>query len=114
MQTNFIERERNNLLKEYRTDVHPDSEISIALEFFATPVAGGDPVKLQHVGKLEESIYRPMLDGPWEGDDSRDVFGEAVEWWKEQLELIDAKVELKKAKKAPLGSLTGSRRATPA
>jgi hypothetical protein len=34
-----------------------------------------------HVAKIGENIYRPLLDGPWEGDDARDVLTEAIEWW---------------------------------
>ena len=37
----LIERERNNLLKEYRSDVHPLAEVSLAIEFTAVPIGGG-------------------------------------------------------------------------
>jgi hypothetical protein len=88
----FIERERNNLLKEYHSDVHPLSEVTLAVEVTARPVGGGIPIKFGHVGEIGDNIYRPVLDGPWEGDDARDVLGEAIAWWDEQLTAIEKEV----------------------
>ncbi len=85
----FIERERNNLLKEYHSDVHPLPEVSLAFEILARPVAGGDPVVIRDVAEIDENIYRPMLDGPWEGDDARVVLTAAIDWWEVQLAAID-------------------------
>jgi hypothetical protein len=85
----FIERERNNLLKEYRSDVHPLAEVALAVEFTARPVDGGSPARFAHVGEIGENIYRPLLDGPWEGDDARDVLSEAITWWDRELTAID-------------------------
>jgi hypothetical protein len=88
----FIERERNNLLKEYRSDVHPLAEVAFAVEFTAQPIGGGDSVKFGQVAEIGENIYRPLLDGPWEGDDARDVLTEAIAWWDEQLTALDQEV----------------------
>ncbi|QEX20217.1 hypothetical protein FRZ61_01330 [Hypericibacter adhaerens] len=88
----FIERERNNLLKEYRSDVHPLAEVALAVEFTAQPVDGGPPVRFAHVGKIGENIYRPLLDGTWEGDDARDVLSEAIAWWERELAAIEQEV----------------------
>jgi hypothetical protein len=85
----FIERERNNLLKEYHSDVHPLGEVPIAIQYTAVPLKGGDPVMLGQVAEIGENIYRPMLDGPWEGDDARDVLIAAINWWERQLNAID-------------------------
>lgn len=85
----FIERERNNLLKEYRSDVHPLQEVALAVEFAARPVEGGPPVRFAHIGEIGENIYRPLLDGPWEGNDARDVLSEAITWWDHQLTAIE-------------------------
>lgn len=92
----FIERERNNLLKEYHSDVHPLGKVSVAVEITAQPISGGDPVKLGHVAEIGDNIYRPLLDGPWEGTDARDVLTEAIEWWKRQLDRIDREVAKKR------------------
>jgi hypothetical protein len=85
----FIERERNNLLKEYRSSVHPLGEVSVAVELTARPLGGGNPEKFGHVVEIGENIYRPLLEGPWEGNDARDVLTEAIEWWDGQLKEID-------------------------
>lgn len=85
----FIERERNNLLKEYRSDVHPLPEIGLAVEITAQSVGGGPPMRFAHVGEIGENIYRPLLDGPWEGDDARDVLSEAIAWWDSELKTIE-------------------------
>jgi len=85
----FIERERNNLLKEYRSDVHPLAEVALAVEFTAQPIGGGDPVKFGQIAEIGENIYRPLLDGPWEGDDARDVLTVAIAWWDGQLTAVD-------------------------
>jgi len=85
----FIERERNNLLKEYRSDVHPLAEVALAIELTAQPVDGGPPVRFAHVAEIGENIYRPLLDGPWEGDDARDVLSAAIAWWERELAAIE-------------------------
>jgi hypothetical protein len=46
--------------------------------------------ELHEVVELDENIYRPMLDGPWEGDDARDVLRVAIDWWNAELDKIDA------------------------
>jgi hypothetical protein len=45
----FIERERNNLLKEYRSNVYPLAEIALAVEFSAQPASGGAPVRYAQI-----------------------------------------------------------------
>jgi len=85
----FIERERNNLLKEYQINVHPFDEISVLVQAVLRPVAGGDPVTTAEVLNLEDNVYRPLINGPWEGEDARDVLAEATKWWERQLDLID-------------------------
>ncbi len=93
----FIERERNNLLKEYRSDVHPLPEVALAVEFTAQPVGGGSPVRFAHIGKIGENIYRPLLEGPWEGDDARDVLSEAIAWWDSELTAIEQEAERRRS-----------------
>jgi len=94
--TEFIDKERNILLKEYNSDVHPLEEIPMALEAVLQPLNGGDPitVTLGDIINLGENIYRPMLEGPWQGTDSRDLYKEAIEWWEQQLDFIDKHVLL--------------------
>lgn len=94
----FIERERNNVLKEYRSEVYPLEKVAVAIEFTASPVDGGEEKKFRQVAEIAENIYRPMADGPWEGDDASDVLASAIQWWNEQLTAIEVDVfEQKKA-----------------
>jgi len=73
----FIERERNNLLKEYESDVYPLAEIHLAVE--------GE----RELYTIDENIFRPLLDDAWAGEDARDILTEAIEWWARQLDAID-------------------------
>jgi hypothetical protein len=88
----FIDRERNNLLKEYRSDVHPHAEVALAVEYSAQSADSGVPLRYTQVAKLDENIYRPLLDGPWEGTDARDVLSEAIEWWDRELTAMEREV----------------------
>lgn len=93
----FIERERNNLLKEYRSDVHPHAQIALAFEFLTQPESGGAPVRYAQIAEIDENIYRPLLDGPWEGTDARDVLSDAIEWWESELTAIEREVARKRS-----------------
>ena len=74
----FIEAERNNVLKEYRSNVLDSAETSIV-------VAGQDA----QFG-LGENLYRPLVDGFKAGEDARDVYCEALRWWDAELSHIEA------------------------
>jgi hypothetical protein len=92
----FIEEERNNLLKEYNINLHPYDNVPVVAEYLLQPMHGGDPVAHREVFEIEENIYRPLMDGPWEGHDARDVLQEAITWWEIQLATVDAFKESKK------------------
>ncbi|TAL27605.1 MAG: hypothetical protein EPN97_17215 [Alphaproteobacteria bacterium] len=95
----FIDQERNNLLKEYRSNVHPFESVKVLFTTTLVPVSGGEPVQEATVCGLDENIYRPMLDGTWEGDDARDVLMHAINWWGDQLNKVDQLTKI--AKKSP-------------
>jgi hypothetical protein len=42
--------------------------------------------------ELDENLFRPLVDGPWAGEDVRDVYLEAVAWWEDELDHIDREV----------------------
>ncbi|MBD3671242.1 MAG: hypothetical protein HUJ29_10745 [Gammaproteobacteria bacterium] len=72
----FVERERNNVLKEYE------------IGFFSGEV----DVLVQGAGEqftLAETAFCPMSYGAYEGEDCRDVANMAIEWWDIQLNEID-------------------------
>lgn len=87
----FVEKERNNLLKQYHSDVHPLSEAMLAVDISLVSLRDGKPFSLKDVFELDENIYRPMLDGYYVGDDARDVLSNAISWWKVELNAIDEK-----------------------
>jgi hypothetical protein len=87
----FVEHERNNVLKEYRSAVHPLASVPVAAQMSLKSLEG-DSEKLIYGVELDENIYRPLIEGPWAGLDGRDVLQEAIDWWAGQLDLIDDEV----------------------
>lgn len=85
----FIEQERNNILKEYRFNLHPLDQVDVAVTMTAHHPDTGEIVQLPQMFPIRENIYRPILDGYSEGDDARDVYREALNWWKTELTAIE-------------------------
>jgi len=67
----FIDLERNSVLKEYESSVYPESSIWL--------LAGEEGFL------LGSSLFRPMEIGRYEGEDARDVLRLAIDWWDRQL-----------------------------
>lgn len=85
---NFIEEERNNILKEYELGVSEGPVPIVAImqnsltgEFF------------EQRALIDENIYRPMMGGHYEGEDGRTLLDESIIWWKIQLDKIDNLIE---------------------
>ena len=82
----FIEEERNNVLKEYQLNVVDSAEVHVA-------VAAGDPdagyVADEAPVGLDENLFRPVTGGFGEGEDARDVYREALEWWDVELSRLE-------------------------
>ncbi|WP_429910808.1 hypothetical protein [Glycocaulis sp.] len=79
----FIERERNTILKEYSSDV---TEGPVPVMAYLQSHDGFDVVR-QFL--IEENLYRPMGSGAYEGEDGRTLLDEAIAWWAQQLDAID-------------------------
>lgn len=79
----FIERERNSILKEYASNM---SEGPVPIVAHLQAQDGFDSIR--HF-LIEENIYRPIEDGPYAGEDGRTVLDDAIEWWHRQLDEID-------------------------
>jgi hypothetical protein len=78
----FIKAERDLILKEYRTSL-VDGPV------FIVPT-DGDVAGLDQMFDLAaENLFRPLSDGPFAGEDGRDVLDQALEWWETQLDRID-------------------------
>ena len=67
----FIEQERNQILKEY--DVG----------FLAGPI---DVVAGGALHTLDEHLFCPIADGVFAGEDCRDILDQAIKWWESQLD----------------------------
>lgn len=85
----FIERERNSILKEYRFRHHPLEEVQMAVGYTLRNPVTGETVQTADVLPLGDNIYRPFLDGWREGDDARDVLFDAISWWEAELSALE-------------------------
>jgi hypothetical protein len=88
----FIEQERNNVLKEYRSSIHDLGVVRLVVEgkpgqspVMWEPTADGNYVEYF---ELDENMYRPRLTGFMEGEDARDIYREAIHWWRSELSKI--------------------------
>ena len=88
----FIEAERNNILKEYRFNLHPLKHVDVAVVMTVQHPDTGELLQIPEIVPIGENIYRPVLDGYSEGDDARDVYREALDWWENELTAIDRKL----------------------
>lgn len=86
---NFILEERNNILKEYRSKVHPLAKVPVALRLTLVNPETGKVSYLDRAVDLDENLFRPLVEGYGEGEDARDVFEEAINWWERELTAID-------------------------
>ena len=75
----FIESERNSLLKEYEFGF-----LSGPIEIIATPE--------NESFNIGENLFLPMSEGVYAGEDCRDVLGEAIAWWNLQLHQIESAI----------------------
>lgn len=98
----FIDKERNSIVKEYQFNVHPTDEVQVALMTTLRPVGGGPDIRHAEVFPIADNIYRPILGGYREGDDARDVLSEAIVWWENELGLLEAKLRERKGSTEPL------------
>ncbi|MYC61084.1 MAG: hypothetical protein F4X09_12955 [Gammaproteobacteria bacterium] len=88
----FIQKERNNILKEYRFNVHDSASVGlVAVEMDEA----GNEVAVESPFMLDENLYRPIEEGFQVGEDARDVYVNAIEWWDMELSRIEADLIVK-------------------
>jgi len=85
----FILEERNNILKEYRSKVHPLETVPVAIRLTLMNPQTGEISYLDQAAELDENQFRPLVDGYGRGEDARDIFEEAVDWWDRELSAIE-------------------------
>ena len=89
----FIEKERNNILKEYRLNVVDSAELGLAV-VTCDPDTGCVTDETPFV--LDENLFRPMTGGFGAGEDARDVYRGAIEWWGTELSRLEAELDVSK------------------
>lgn len=75
----FIRIERDGLLKHYRSGAYVEENIALGVE--------QDGVVEMHV--IDGDLYRPFEGSYRPGDDARDIFEEALEWWAREIDQIE-------------------------
>lgn len=84
----FIEQERNNILKKYRFSVLDSAEVGLVVT--RGDESAGQLVAHETPFVLGENLYRPIKDGFGMREDARDVYDEALKWWDAELSRIEA------------------------
>ncbi|WP_208281537.1 hypothetical protein [Massilia oculi] len=83
----FIDLERNSILKEYETQMS-EGPVPIIVKLLGP----GNIIKDEQFF-IDENIYRPVVGGFYSGEDGRTLIDEALTWWTEQLDEIDRRVQ---------------------
>lgn len=83
----FIEQERNMTLKDYELSFWRDTP-TIPFVVTKTPLDGGGPEAEKF--DMSVDIYRPMVGGPYDGEDARDALSAGADWWDGQLSILGA------------------------
>ena len=88
----FIEEERNSILKEYRFHVLESGEVDIVVVGDAGNADSGGLSTSTELFTLGENIFKPVTGGFGEGEDARDIYRDAVSWWYAELSGIEARL----------------------
>jgi len=75
----FINKERNSILKEYATGMS-EGPIPVVAR---TIGLDGAPADFGYL--IEENVYRPIGGGYYDGEDGRTLIDEALTWWADQI-----------------------------
>jgi hypothetical protein len=86
----FIDAERNNILKKYQSKAFPGSDVPVAIMITALHPRTGETVQMPIAEIIPDNLYKPLVEGFREGDDAREVYAEAIAWWEDQLDALDA------------------------
>src|SRR5262249_6674006 len=81
----FINAERNNLLKEYKFGVEAEPTYLALEEGGRLLTEEGAPLR------MEDDFFRLSHVG-FENREGRDVLDEAIKWWRKQLDAIEAQL----------------------
>lgn len=87
----FIDQERNSILKEYTSSAHDGGLLPILIEQFPMTSDGDAQEKFESLDWLSQDIFRPRMQGYRAGDDVRDIYSDAIDWWQTELTKILAR-----------------------
>lgn len=81
----FIKPERDSLLKEFRSSIHPSGIVPILIENVFIRFTEDEKGDIDRLEILDENLFRPRLEGYGAGEDARDLYRAALDWWGQQL-----------------------------
>ena len=79
----FINKERNSILKEYETGMS-EGPIPVVARTLGLDGASADFGYL-----IEENVYRPIAGGYYDGEDGRTLIDEGLVWWDTQIKRME-------------------------
>lgn len=85
----FIDAERDNILKEYQSKVFPNADVPVAIMLTAVHPRTGETIQIPIAETIPDNLYKPLVEGFGEGEDARAVYAEAIAWWEGELDAID-------------------------
>jgi hypothetical protein len=85
----FIEVERNNILKEYESKVFPNADVPVAIVVTAVHPETGETIQIPIADIIPDNLYKPLVEGFGAGEDARSVYADAIAWWERELDAID-------------------------
>lgn len=89
----FIEAERNNILKQYRFSVLDSSMVGLGVVEIHRGPESDDAVAYETPFALGENLFRPIEEGFGIGEDARIIYREALRWWDTELSRIEAELD---------------------
>lgn len=103
----FIQNERNNILKEYRSNVYDSAVIGLAV---VEGDEAGSEVAIESPFILDENLFRPIEAGFQTGEDARDAYADALKWWDLELSRIEAALKSGRPFQQGRNNLEGNQR----
>lgn len=76
----FIKDQRDALVHEYEFRVDNNETIKVAVQ---------SPEGSVTLGDLPDNLFRPIVTGYGVGEDARDIYQEAIDWWNRELTAIE-------------------------
>ncbi|PWC31153.1 hypothetical protein TSO352_30510 [Azospirillum sp. TSO35-2] len=75
--------------------MHPLAEVPMAIRLTLVNPETGEVSYLDQIADFDENLFRPLVEGYGEGEDARDVFEEAINWWERELAAIDKELSIR-------------------